>query len=462
MRVGRSAYEARIRRRRVAAAALACAVVSGSLTVQVGRAQDARPGPANGIHHAAADTLSGPAMLLADLVAEVRAHNPSLRASREDALAMETVSRQVSALPDPMFMGMVQPTPRMTEWRVEQTFPFPGKLGLQGDIADLGATIADYDVETLEQDLVARAKEAYYELGRIQEQIALTREFQQRLSDFEEIAATQYEVGIGAQQSILKAQVEKNALTQRLIELEERQRSTLEALSWLTNEPIEAPLRVRVEATDVALPEEDVLAQVAAARRPEVAALRTAGRRAAKQIDLGRKQYYPDIGLNATYFDLGASNQMSATGQDAVAVGFSIKLPVQRDRIRAQIEEAQARAMSVESRKEALETSLTTQIADLQYRIRQEAEQLALYRDLLLPQALTNVEATLSAYTTGRTDFLNLLDSERMLFQLRVGYEDAVARYMKATAALERALGVDSLAQLQNVDALLRDQTEND
>ena len=462
MSIGWSTYSSGGRHSRFIVAAWACAVLTGSLALPTVQAQDVLPRPTNGVHRTASDTLNIPVMHLADLLVEVRAQNPSLRASQEDALALETVRRQVSALPDPMFMGMYQPSPLMMEWRLEQTFPFPGKLGLQGDIADLGATIADYDVETLEQDLVARAKDAYYELGRIQEQIALTREFQQRLSDFEEIAATQYEVGTGAQQSILKAQVEKNSLTQRLIELEERQRSTLEALSWLTNEPIRGPLRVRIEAPEVALPEEDVLAQVAAARRPEVAALRTAGRRAEKQIELGRKQYYPDIGLNATYFDLGASNQMSATGRDAVAVGFSIKLPVQRDRIRAQIEEAQARAMGVESRQEALETSFTTQIADLQYQIRQEAEQLALYRDLLLPQALTNVEATLSAYTTGRTDFLNLLDSERMLFQLRVGHEDAVARYLKATAALERALGVDSLAQLQNVDALLIDRTEND
>ena len=66
----------------------------------------------------------------------------------------------------------------------------------------------------------------------------------------------------------------------------------------------------------------------------------------------------------------------------------------------------------------------------------------------LSPQAETTLQATLSAYTTDRTDFLDLLDAERMLFSLETGYEDTFARYLKITAALERALGVRSLADL--------------
>lgn len=52
------------------------------------------------------------------------------------------------------------------------------------------------------------------------------------------------------------------------------------------------------------------------------------------------------------------------------------------------------------------------------------------------------MEATLSAYTTGRTDFLDLLDAERTLFNLRMERIDTYVRYLKTTAALERATGL--------------------
>ena len=399
---------------------------------------------------------------LEDLLENVRTENPSLRAAYSDVAALESVRRQVSSLPDPMLMGTYQPYPLMTargpqrsQWRVEQTIPFPGKLGLQGDIADLNADVAAFEAQTYEQDLVVRTKQLYYDLSRIQQQTALVQEFQERLSDFEQIASLQYEVGTGAQQAILKAQVEKNTLAQRLIELDERQTSVVEALSWLTNRPLPDRAVASADLPVVTLPDEARLREVARTLRPEFDALEAAERRAETQIDLGRKQFMPDFGLNATYFDLAASDAMpTATGRDAFAVGITVKLPVQRDRIRAQIEEARARVTSSHSRQEALVTNYSTQIADLANQIRREFEQLALYQDLLLPQAESNVEATLSAYTTGRTDFLNLLDSERMLFQLRMGYEESSSRYLKAIAALERALGLDSLSQLQDPNLL--------
>ena len=198
--------------------------------------------------------------------------------------------------------------------------------------------------------------------------------------------------------------------------------------------------------------DEAVLLKIAFKERPEVDALDAAARRADTQIALARKQFLPDFGLNVTYFDVGSADvPPTATGRDALAIGVSIKIPLQRGRLRARLEEARVRRAQVEARQEALETSFQTQIADLVSRLRQEAQQLALFQEGLIPQAETTLQATLSAYTTGRTDFLDLLDAERMLFSLGTGYEDTLARYLKMTAALERALGVTSLADLDTL-----------
>ena len=72
-----------------------------------------------------------------------------------------------------------------------------------------------------------------------------------------------------------------------------------------------------------------------------------------------------------------------------------------------------------------------------------------LYEEVLLPQANTARQAVLSAFATGNAEFPELLDAEERLYTLGLGFEDAVARYLNASAALERAVGVTSLAELQ-------------
>jgi len=64
---------------------------------------------------------------------------------------------------------------------------------------------------------------------------------------------------------------------------------------------------------------------------------------------------------------------------------------------------------------------------------------------VLILQAEIMLEATLSAYNTGRTGFIDLLDAERTLFGLRLDAVETAAAYWQTVAALERALGVTSL-----------------
>ena len=398
---------------------------------------------------------------LNEVLAEVQANNPSLRAAGLNAEALAQRRAQVSALPDPTLGLTYQPFPMLTahgaqrlQLRVEQMIPYPGKLGLQGAIADLGAEIATRETEVLAEDLLLQAKQAYYDLYRIQQTDALIASFQDDLQGFEDVATVRYEVGQGAQQAVLKAQLEKNQLTQRLLDLRERRRRAAEMLARLTGQPGGTRYfqTVRLTPPDVPDIEAASLLNLAFQQRPEMEMLEVAAERADRQIELAEKQFRPDFGVNLTYFDIAARDMpATATGRDALAIGASIKVPLQRGRLRAGVEEARLRRAEIDARQEALRTHFETQIDDLIYALAQEAEALTLYDQTLLPQATTTVEATLSAYTTGRTDFLNLLDAERTLFALRTSYEDTLNRYLKTAAALERALGIPSLSDLDTL-----------
>ncbi|MYD18677.1 MAG: TolC family protein [Rhodothermaceae bacterium] len=406
------------------------------------------------------DTPADSLLRLGDLLAEVRTHNPLLQASNLEAKALATRSAQISALPDPSVTIAYRPVPILTargtirsQWSIEQEIPYPGKLGLQGSIADLTAEIKRFATADLEEALLLQVKQSYIELYRIQQQELRILAFTDRLRNFEEAAATRYEVGAGVQQAILKTQLEKNSLSRLQLELSIERRTATEALARLLNRPVSAESRVAVTVEAPSHVEFDAidLLEVALSQRPEINALGTAAKRADKEIELARKQFKPNLRFGITYFDVGRADvPPTASGRDALGINATISIPLQRNRLRAQLEEARVRRSHVHVRQEAITTSIATQVADLMHQLRGEARQLELFEEALIPQAETALQATLNSYATGRTDFLDLLDSERTLFSLGMSFDNTLARYLRAAAALERALGVDSLADLIN------------
>lgn len=409
-------------------------------------------------HRGSADRIS-----LDEIVERIATENPSVRAARLHADALATLPDQVSAWPDPTLSVGYQPMPMLTahgaqrsEWMVEQMVPYPGKLALREEIATLDARSAIHESEALVEDLVLEAKEAYFELYRLNEVERLIADFEAELEGFEEAAAVRYEVGQGSQQALLKAQLEKNQLIQRLHHIESARRRAAETLARLTNHPdgprhflVADPVLPRIAGLD-AVP----LTETAVSKRPEFAALEAAAERAARQVDLARKEAYPDFGLRVTYADIAARDvPATATGRDAVAIGASIKIPLQRGRINARIEEARLRQAQVEAKEEALRTQFRTQIDELLAAMEHEAQLLDAYESTLLPQATSTVEASLSAYSTGTAGFLDLLDAERSIFSLRTAYVDAATRYLTLAARLERVLGVRTLTDVEGLSA---------
>jgi outer membrane protein TolC len=434
-------------------ALLACAFLLGTAFSGVARAQ-------------APDTTT---LRLGDLLAEVAEANPTLRAARLEAAARAQTGAQVGALPDPTVSVTAFPYPlvtalgaQRTQWRVEQMMPWPGTLPLRERAADLSAEVAGYEADALALDLALQVKRAYYTLYQLQRTDALVRTFRERLDAFTEAAAVRYEVGRGPQGAVLQVGLEEERLRARLLDLDARREAALQTLARL----IDRPGLVFADAVVLEPPPlpsaETALADVALRLRPEVQALDAAAEQAEADVALARKAFYPDLGVGVTYFDVTErAMPPTADGTDALAVMLSAKIPLQRGRLRARLDQARLRAAQVEARQEALETAITTELADVAYAARREAETLALFRDRLLPQAQATVESVLAAYTTGEADYVAFLDAERSRFQVQLGLEDALGRYLDATARLERALGGTALLDLAegttNVPALPED-----
>ncbi|WP_263790046.1 TolC family protein [Salinibacter sp.] len=402
------------------------------------------------------NSSAGPTVLHIDsLLQSAERANPSLRAARLQAEAKALNEPQASALPDPTVQGTghVYPTvtargPQRSQWQVRQSIPFPGKRSLRGEVAARGADAAEADAEALAQTLALRIETAYYQLYRVQRREEILHAFEEELRQFESAASTRYEVGDGSQQSILKAQVERGRLEMRRENLRAQRKSALQSLARLTGRSeLEAPS----QPVEVAVPSEfrdmgERAGEVALGNRPEAEALRRRIEKAESEAALARRAFWPDFTVGAAYTDVREGDLTpTMTGRDAFNLSVGVTIPLWRGKQDARLEEAQVERRRAEAKLDDFRLQVRSNVRDLRERLRRQQRQLTLLGEQLIPQAETSREATLSAYKAGRTDFLDLLDAERTLFQLQMDRVDTHARALQTAAELEHALGRLSL-----------------
>ncbi len=176
-------------------------------------------------------------LVLPELIQEVLAKNPELLAARKQWEAATTRSTQVRSLEDPTLSVQLWNIPQTfnvtqaqnTIFGLSQSFPFPGKLALKGDVASRSAEMTEQAVRAKERELVARLKQTYYDLFLTHKAIQIHQEHVALLGQFIESTTAKFRTGKGSQADVLKAQVELSLLFQQLPALEQR-RETAEAM----------------------------------------------------------------------------------------------------------------------------------------------------------------------------------------------------------------------------------------
>jgi outer membrane protein TolC len=83
------------------------------------------------------------------------------------------------------------------------------------------------------------------------------------------------------------------------------------------------------------------------------------------------------------------------------------------------------------------------QVGESEAKLQAAKRSVQLYREGLLTQAELSFRSALTAYQTGRAEFVNLLEAQRALREARMGYYKALVRVLQNVADLERAVGHD-------------------
>ncbi|MBI3606601.1 MAG: TolC family protein [Nitrospirae bacterium] len=377
---------------------------------------------------------------------QAMASNPTIAAARQRWEMTKAEAPQARALDDPVVSitewdipsnGNLSETGQ-TWYGIEQTFPFPGKRGIRGAVARLDAEAAEQDYLAVSRRVRAQVKMTYARLYRVQQQIAVHREHQALLNELIQSALQRYTAGAATQQESLKAQVELSTLHASLLVLEQEQQSLRIELNTLEGRP-DDPLffgtaQVEYRPFTVAL---NTLETQALEQRPEI---RAAGRMVARQdeaISLAQRGWWPDFVAEVSYWDVhDGPNRWMLTGK--------MTLPwVASGKYRAKIAEETAGRARAEAEVDEARNETVSLVRDAFLKLNTSQSLIDLYRSGIIAQAEQGLESARIAYTTGRTDFLNVIDAERQLRDVRLAADVAVADWAEQRAELERVVGID-------------------
>lgn len=394
------------------------------------------------------DPLLRKALVLPELIQEALARNPEIVATRKQWEAAANRITQVRSLDDPTLSVQWWNAPESfnlarsenTIIGLSQKFPFPGKLALKEEVASRSADMTEQAVRAKERELIARLKQAYYDLFLSHKAIQIHHEQIDLLKQFVEIANAKFRAGKGSQVDVFKAQVELSILYQQLPVLEQRRDTAQGKLNQLLDRDPRFPLAPPQEPREGRFDQDlDDLYRAATTARPELKAADLAIQRNEQSRALALREYYPDINLGVQRFQ----NFQANNGFGAVV---SINLPFAfwtKPKYDGAVQEAAAAVAAARADLHTLENMTRFQIRDLLAKVRASWEVAVLYRTTVLPQAEQGVAAARAGYRTGRTGFLDLIEADRAWRGFQLEYYRALVEREHRLAELEQVIGAD-------------------
>ncbi|MBI2359368.1 MAG: TolC family protein [Deltaproteobacteria bacterium] len=106
-----------------------------------------------------------------------------------------------------------------------------------------------------------------------------------------------------------------------------------------------------------------------------------------------------------------------------------------------EVEEALTEIRVAKAKRESMRNMTVREIGESLAKVDAFRRSVTLYKEGLLSQAELSFRAAMSAYQTGRVEFVMLLEAQRALREARMGYYRAQVSLMQNLADLERAVG---------------------
>lgn len=381
---------------------------------------------------------------LEELVAKALANSPSVAARRARLAAARAAAPAADVLPDPMveFEFRDGGFPRITIGSdvmsmvgatIRQPLLTNGRKTTRraAATAEIGVRRAETDGAAC--DLIMALRTEYGRLYAVDRERSILGDSEELARLLVETATARYVSGGTDQATVLRAQLEHTRLSERATDLDAERREVVITINRLMNQPPETPLGEVRE-----LPEPPALggtlsglADVAAARAPNVSIRQADVAAAASRVELAREELRPNFTVGGSLFWQGGLDRV-------VAVTLGVEWPWRKDRkqrplVAAAEQELEAARLDMADASAGMRAEGARLVAE----ISRAEEQIVRYRSGLLPQSSAALDAARASYLGGRGDFASVLDEFRRWIEIRVELARREASRFQARAELD-------------------------
>jgi outer membrane protein TolC len=254
-------------------------------------------------------------------------YNAGLKAMFEEWKAASEQVPQAKALPDPTFTYnyFVEQVQARQQVGIMQMFPWFGKIEARTDAAAAAAQAARKRFDAKRLQLFFEVKEAFHEYLYLANAIRIAKENLDLAQHFDEVARAKYITAAASHPDIIRAQIKVAELQNDLVSLERLREPIVARLNAVLNRPAQASLPwPRHEAVGPIDLDRPTLIASLRQNNPQLQALGFDVERLTREVDLAKKNFYPDVGLGVERMDMVMGDE------DEVIVGVELNLPIWR------------------------------------------------------------------------------------------------------------------------------------
>jgi len=390
---------------------------------------------------------------LPDYLGYAALNNAQLKAKFEHWKAALEQVPQAKALDDPKFTYgyfikevETRVGPQRHKLGIMQMFPWFGKLEARTDIASAQATVAHKQYEATKIKLFQQVKDTFYEYVYLKQATEIAEENLELLKHFEEVARIKYETDTATHPDIIRAQVELAKLEDVLRSLKELRQPTVTKFNAILNRTpmsqLPWPQKPTLFRIDIA---RSKLIELIIANNPELQGLNGEIEVAKGRVELAKKKFFPDVGVGLDWIqtDDASSAGVRDSGKDPLILMFSMNIPLWHNSYKAAELQAKANVSKSVHQKTEVENKTISRAVKILYDYEDSQRKTDLYGNTLVPKAEELLQASETAYKTGKVDFLSLIDAQRMLLKYQLDYHRAMTTNQQKLAELEMLAGVE-------------------
>lgn len=325
---------------------------------------------------------------------------------------------------------------------IAQKIPWFGKLDLRSQQAAIKAIHQEAILNAKRLELSRQIASTYYELGFVASGQKINERLINMLTQLLRVSESRYSAGQGLQQDVLQAQVELGKLLDEQITLDKNRRMLEDQINGLLNResfiPVTPPESLKYPDTVL---EEKKLQALALTMNPwlkvKLAEIDLAG----KEIELARKDYWPDMDFMVAY----GQRDDTPTGEDRadfLSTSVVMNIPLwQKTRQDKKLGATKLRHKAALQSYQNLVNSLPHKIAALVTDIRNLQKNYKLITEALIVQAEQWAQSSLTAYEVGKVNFNTTVNAQIRLLHFELQSENYLFSLYKKRAELEEVLG---------------------